>query len=169
MFQEFSYEIKHGELAKKTLEISVWDYDMGKSNDFIGRCGYSLAITRINNIPIKYFTWLIFIIGLERHKTILTSDTWHCPQNSNDRLSEDVQKSRLFAREVWGKNGECVSSAQQQYLVVKWFLPTAPFVKYNFSNSFLLLLQIKRQVTQCQVWKHFRWALGKMNIWDFIN
>lgn len=36
-FQEFSYEIKHGELAKKTLDISVWDYDMGKSNDFIGK------------------------------------------------------------------------------------------------------------------------------------
>uniref|UniRef100_W5LKT0 Rabphilin 3A homolog (mouse), a n=1 Tax=Astyanax mexicanus TaxID=7994 RepID=W5LKT0_ASTMX len=34
--EEFSYEIKHGELAKKTLDISVWDYDMGKSNDFIG-------------------------------------------------------------------------------------------------------------------------------------
>lgn len=36
LFQEFSYEIKHSELAKKTLDISVWDYDMGKSNDFIG-------------------------------------------------------------------------------------------------------------------------------------
>lgn len=44
-FQEFSYEIKHGELAKKTLDISVWDYDMGKSNDFIGKCRYWLAIT----------------------------------------------------------------------------------------------------------------------------
>ncbi|XP_077353981.1 rabphilin-3A isoform X2 [Festucalex cinctus] len=33
--EEFSYDIKHGELAKKTLDISVWDYDMGKSNDFI--------------------------------------------------------------------------------------------------------------------------------------
>lgn len=43
--QEFSYEIKHGELAKKTLDISVWDYDMGKSNDFIGKCGYCPAIT----------------------------------------------------------------------------------------------------------------------------
>ena len=35
--QEFSYDIKHGELAKKTLDISVWDYDMGKSNDYIGK------------------------------------------------------------------------------------------------------------------------------------
>ncbi|XP_061656452.1 rabphilin-3A isoform X2 [Syngnathoides biaculeatus] len=36
--EEFSYEIKHGELAKKTLDISVWDHDVGKSNDFIGGC-----------------------------------------------------------------------------------------------------------------------------------
>jgi len=28
--------VKHGELAKKTLDVSVWDYDLGKSNDFIG-------------------------------------------------------------------------------------------------------------------------------------
>ncbi|KAF7216803.1 rabphilin-3A isoform X1 [Nothobranchius furzeri] len=36
--EEFGYEIKHAELAKKTLDVSVWDYDMGKSNDFIGGC-----------------------------------------------------------------------------------------------------------------------------------
>jgi hypothetical protein len=30
------YEIKHNELAKKTLEITVWDRDIGKANDFIG-------------------------------------------------------------------------------------------------------------------------------------
>ena len=39
VLQEFSYEIKHGELAKKSLDISVWDYDMGTSNDFIGELG----------------------------------------------------------------------------------------------------------------------------------
>ncbi|XP_062373225.1 rabphilin-3A-like [Sardina pilchardus] len=41
--EEFSYEIKHAELAKKTLGISVWDYDIGKSNDYIGGC--QLGIT----------------------------------------------------------------------------------------------------------------------------
>lgn len=46
VFQEFGYEIKHGELAKKTLDVSVWDYDMGKSNDFIGKCGRVFAFTR---------------------------------------------------------------------------------------------------------------------------
>ena len=35
-FQEFAYELPHDQLAKKTLEISVWDYDLGMSNDFIG-------------------------------------------------------------------------------------------------------------------------------------
>ncbi|XP_069471264.1 double C2-like domain-containing protein beta isoform X2 [Ambystoma mexicanum] len=34
--EEFCYEIKHGDLSKKTLEVTVWDYDIGKSNDFIG-------------------------------------------------------------------------------------------------------------------------------------
>nr|XP_023664400.1 rabphilin-3A-like isoform X5 [Paramormyrops kingsleyae] len=37
--EEFSYEIKHSDLAKKTLDISVWDYDLGKSNDYIGEIG----------------------------------------------------------------------------------------------------------------------------------
>ncbi|PVD31713.1 hypothetical protein C0Q70_07131 [Pomacea canaliculata] len=34
--EEFTYDIKHNELAKKTLEITVWDKDIGKANDFIG-------------------------------------------------------------------------------------------------------------------------------------
>ncbi|CAM5158354.1 unnamed protein product [Natator depressus] len=33
---EFFYEIDQSELAQKSLEITVWDYDIGKSNDFIG-------------------------------------------------------------------------------------------------------------------------------------
>ncbi|KAK3086805.1 hypothetical protein FSP39_023732 [Pinctada imbricata] len=40
--EEFIYEIKHNELAKKTLEITVWDRDIGKSNDFVG--GVQLGI-----------------------------------------------------------------------------------------------------------------------------
>ncbi|XP_034563783.1 double C2-like domain-containing protein alpha isoform X2 [Notolabrus celidotus] len=34
--EEFFYEITFSELATKTLEVTVWDYDLGKSNDFIG-------------------------------------------------------------------------------------------------------------------------------------
>ncbi|KAL8180044.1 UNVERIFIED_CONTAM: Rabphilin-3A, partial [Gekko kuhli] len=33
--EEFFYDIKHSDLAKKQLDISVWDYDIGKSNDYI--------------------------------------------------------------------------------------------------------------------------------------
>ncbi|XP_028662958.2 double C2-like domain-containing protein beta isoform X2 [Erpetoichthys calabaricus] len=40
--EEFFYEIKHADLTKKTLEVTVWDYDIGKSNDFIG--GVTLGI-----------------------------------------------------------------------------------------------------------------------------
>uniref|UniRef100_A0A4W6BZ30 Double C2-like domains, gamma n=1 Tax=Lates calcarifer TaxID=8187 RepID=A0A4W6BZ30_LATCA len=40
--EEFSYEVPLDQLAKKTLEISVWDYDLGMSNDFIG--GVELGI-----------------------------------------------------------------------------------------------------------------------------
>lgn len=39
--QEFFYDIKHSDLAKKSLDISVWDYDIGKSNDYIGELGVS--------------------------------------------------------------------------------------------------------------------------------
>ncbi|XP_063077327.1 double C2-like domain-containing protein alpha [Engraulis encrasicolus] len=34
--EEFFYEITFNELTSKTLEVTVWDYDLGKSNDFIG-------------------------------------------------------------------------------------------------------------------------------------
>ncbi|KAM4829934.1 double C2-like domain-containing protein alpha isoform 1-T1 [Thomomys bottae] len=39
--QEFFYEMELSILATKTLEVTVWDYDIGKSNDFIG--GVSLG------------------------------------------------------------------------------------------------------------------------------
>ncbi|XP_037634622.1 rabphilin-3A-like isoform X2 [Sebastes umbrosus] len=41
--EEFGYEIKHSELAKKVLDISVWDYDIGKSNDYIGGCQLGIS------------------------------------------------------------------------------------------------------------------------------
>uniref|UniRef100_A0A673GWE0 Double C2-like domain-containing protein alpha n=1 Tax=Sinocyclocheilus rhinocerous TaxID=307959 RepID=A0A673GWE0_9TELE len=34
--EEFFYEISLSELVHKTLEVTVWDYDLGRSNDFIG-------------------------------------------------------------------------------------------------------------------------------------
>lgn len=34
--EEFVYDIAHSDLAKKSLELTVWDHDVGKSNDFIG-------------------------------------------------------------------------------------------------------------------------------------
>ncbi|XP_058510055.1 double C2-like domain-containing protein alpha [Solea solea] len=34
--EDFFYEISASELANKTLEVTVWDYDLGRSNDFIG-------------------------------------------------------------------------------------------------------------------------------------
>lgn len=37
--QEFFYEMELSTLATKTLEVTVWDYDIGKSNDFIGKGG----------------------------------------------------------------------------------------------------------------------------------
>lgn len=39
------YEIKQNELAKKTLEITVWDKDIAK-NDFIGT-SYFIDILRV--------------------------------------------------------------------------------------------------------------------------
>nr|XP_032836898.1 double C2-like domain-containing protein beta [Petromyzon marinus] len=40
--EEFLFEIPHADLAKRTVDVMVWDYDLGKSNDFIG--GVQLGI-----------------------------------------------------------------------------------------------------------------------------
>lgn len=55
--QEFFYEISFSELATKTLEVTVWDYDLGKSNDFIGE----LAMQRGRNIHRHGRSLLCFI------------------------------------------------------------------------------------------------------------
>ncbi|XP_058536557.1 double C2-like domain-containing protein alpha isoform X1 [Ochotona princeps] len=41
--EEFFYEMELSALAAKTLEVTVWDYDIGKSNDFIGEGGAVLV------------------------------------------------------------------------------------------------------------------------------
>lgn len=55
--QEFCYEIKHGDLAKKTLEITVWDYDIGKSNDFIGEWGTPESLFDLSLFFFYIFTF----------------------------------------------------------------------------------------------------------------
>ena len=43
-FKQFYYKIGHNELASRTLEITVWDHDVGKSNDFIGELNLTLIL-----------------------------------------------------------------------------------------------------------------------------
>ncbi|CAH1802389.1 unnamed protein product [Owenia fusiformis] len=52
--EEFVYEIKHNELAKKTLEVTVWDHDLGKANDYIG--GLLLGIQSKGKYVIRWCT-----------------------------------------------------------------------------------------------------------------
>ncbi|XP_041816270.1 double C2-like domain-containing protein beta [Chelmon rostratus] len=77
--EEFSYEIKHGELAKKTLDISVWDYDMGKSNDFIGGC--QLGIQAKGECLKHWYECL-----KNKDKKI---ERWHVLLNDNNAQFED--------------------------------------------------------------------------------
>ncbi len=39
------YDIAHKDLAKKSLLVSVWDYDVGTRNDFIGWYCYFFSFT----------------------------------------------------------------------------------------------------------------------------
>ncbi|XP_067289163.1 rabphilin-3A isoform X2 [Pseudorasbora parva] len=77
--EEFSYEIKHGELAKKTLDITVWDYDMGTSNDFIGGC--QLGITAKGECLKHWYECL-----KNKDKKI---ERWHVLLNQNNVEADD--------------------------------------------------------------------------------
>ncbi|KAK3521846.1 hypothetical protein QTP70_018579 [Hemibagrus guttatus] len=77
--EEFSYEIKHSELAKKTLDISVWDYDMGKANDFIGGC--QLGITAKGECLKHWYECL-----KNKDKKI---ERWHVLYNQNNIEADD--------------------------------------------------------------------------------
>ncbi|KAM3611801.1 uncharacterized protein V6R79_024391 [Siganus canaliculatus] len=76
--EEFSYDIKHSELAKKTLDISVWDYDIGKSNDYIGGC--QLGITAKGERLKHWYECL-----KNKDKKI---ERWHTLYNENQTASD---------------------------------------------------------------------------------
>ncbi|XP_077378760.1 rabphilin-3A-like isoform X1 [Festucalex cinctus] len=76
--EEFSFDIKHSELAKKTLDVSVWDYDIGKSNDYIGGC--QLGITAKGERLKHWYECL-----KNKDKRI---ERWHTLLNENHTASD---------------------------------------------------------------------------------
>ncbi|XP_061842200.1 rabphilin-3A-like isoform X2 [Nerophis lumbriciformis] len=76
--EEFSFDIKHSELAKKTLDVSVWDYDIGKSNDYIGGC--QLGITAKGERLKHWYECL-----KNKDKKI---ERWHTLVNENHTASD---------------------------------------------------------------------------------
>nr|XP_056715087.1 rabphilin-3A [Euleptes europaea] len=76
--EEFFYDIKHSDLAKKQLDISVWDYDIGKSNDYIGGC--QLGITAKGERLKHWYECL-----KNKDKKI---ERWHALQNENHVSSD---------------------------------------------------------------------------------
>ncbi|EHA97651.1 Rabphilin-3A [Heterocephalus glaber] len=77
--EEFFYDIKHSDLAKKSLDISVWDYDIGKSNDYIGGC--QLGISAKGERLKHWYECL-----KNKDKKI---ERWHQLQNENHVSSDD--------------------------------------------------------------------------------
>ncbi|XP_065273858.1 rabphilin-3A [Emys orbicularis] len=76
--EEFFYDIKHSDLAKKSLDVSVWDYDIGKSNDYIGGC--QLGITAKGERLKHWYECL-----KNKDKKI---ERWHTLQNENHVASD---------------------------------------------------------------------------------
>ncbi|XP_063820424.1 rabphilin-3A [Pseudophryne corroboree] len=76
--EEFFFDIKHSDLAKKQLDVSVWDYDIGKSNDYIGGC--QLGITAKGERLKHWYECL-----KNKDKKI---ERWHVLQNENHVASD---------------------------------------------------------------------------------
>ncbi|XP_030046186.1 double C2-like domain-containing protein beta [Microcaecilia unicolor] len=76
--EEFFYEIQQDELAKKTLDVSVWDYDLGMSNDFIG--GVQLGI---NSKGEELRHWFQCLKNADQRV-----EYWHALTNENPELSD---------------------------------------------------------------------------------
>lgn len=76
--EEFFYEIRQEELAKKTLFVSVWDYDLGMSNDFIG--GIQLGI---NSKGEQLRHWFQCLKNKDQ-----PVEQWHALTNDNAELSD---------------------------------------------------------------------------------
>ena len=51
LFKEFVYKMKLNELAKKTLEITVWDHDLGKQNDYMSSDSELVVLTYDPKVP----------------------------------------------------------------------------------------------------------------------
>ncbi|XP_073418287.1 rabphilin-3A isoform X1 [Dendrobates tinctorius] len=76
--EEFFFDVKHNDLAKKQLDISVWDYDIGKSNDYIGGC--QLGINAKGERLKHWYECL-----KNKDKKI---ERWHVLQNENHVASD---------------------------------------------------------------------------------
>ena len=56
--EEFVFDTKMTELPKQALEITVWDKDYGKSNDYLGKKHTNIARLSISVIPyVKSFSF----------------------------------------------------------------------------------------------------------------
>lgn len=100
--QEFFYEIKHGDLAKKTLEVTVWDYDIGKSNDFIGEWHtpeglLGLFFIYLHCLCLLFFPALLQPPGLFSIPTFILAGFWFCfyPSPAPEPLKEHPSRETM--------------------------------------------------------------------------
>ncbi|XP_074158325.1 double C2-like domain-containing protein alpha isoform X2 [Sminthopsis crassicaudata] len=63
--EEFFYEMELPALATKTLEVTVWDYDIGKSNDFIGERTGSCGFDSDGQHGDQIYLWKPTVFGAE--------------------------------------------------------------------------------------------------------